>query len=281
VTAFDQMSAAQVAIAVLEVALHATGLALLLWLLFSRRGRALPKMLIPEWRIPGADFVLFICFGFMGAVVASGVAGAVLHRMHPGPDASVVAASAATEAGFLLGMLGFHAFYGAADAGARPGLGAGLRGGLFAFLAAMPLVTAFNYGWSALLTAIGLPDRKQALVGILENTHSALFQAVFVLIASLLAPAAEEVLFRGGLFRYLRTRVPRWAAIASTSVVFGALHVQWSDHLGGLASLLPLVVLAATFCIAYERTGSIATPIAAHALFNLNMMIQVIAGFGS
>ena len=75
--------------------------------------------------------------------------------------------------------------------------------------------------------------------------------------------------------------MPRWAAIASTSVLFGALHVQWSGHFAGLASLLPLAVLAATFCIAYERTGSIATPIAAHALFNLNMMIQVIAGFGS
>jgi membrane protease YdiL (CAAX protease family) len=106
-------------------------------------------------------------------------------------------------------------------------------------------------------------------------------KVLFLLVATLLVPAAEEVLFRGGLFRYLRTRMPRWVAIASTSVLFGALHVQWSDHMGGLASLLPLIVLAATFCIAYERTGSIVTPIVAHALFNLNMIVLVIAGFGS
>jgi membrane protease YdiL (CAAX protease family) len=75
--------------------------------------------------------------------------------------------------------------------------------------------------------------------------------------------------------------MPRWAAISSTSVVFGALHVQWSDHMGGLPSLLPLVVLAAVFCVAYERTGSIVTPIVAHALFNLNMIVLVMTGVGS
>jgi membrane protease YdiL (CAAX protease family) len=279
----DEMSGVQVAVVALEIALHAAGLALLAWLAFSRRGRALPKAQLPEWDIPGIEFVLFICFGLMGAMVVNALAGLVLQRVHLSSDASVVAASAAMEGGFLLGMLSFHALYRgyAARAGARPGIGRGLAGGLFTFLAAMPLVTAVNYGWGAFLTRAGLPDEKQELVGILENTRSAVLKALFVMVATLLVPAAEEVLFRGGLFRYMRTRMPRWVALASTSIVFGALHVQWSDHMGGLASLLPLIVLAATFCIAYERTGSILTPIVAHALFNLNMIILVVTGFGS
>jgi membrane protease YdiL (CAAX protease family) len=279
----DQMTAAQVAIVAIEIALHAAGLALFLWLVLSRRARALPRSLLPEWRVPGVEFALFLCFGFMGAVVVNGAAAAVLHRVHLGPDAAVVAASAAMEGGFLVGMLSFHALYGGRNpqGGGRRGIGAALAGGIFAFLAAMPLVTAINYGWGEFLTSMGLPDEKQELVGILENTHSPALRAVFVVVATLIVPAAEEVLFRGGLFRYLRTRMPRWIAIASTSLVFGALHVQWSDHMGGLASLLPLIVLAATFCIAYERTGSIVTPIVAHALFNLNMIILVLAGFGS
>lgn len=279
----DQMSGAQVAIVVLEIALHAAGIGLLAWLLFSRRARDMPKALLAEWRIPGVEFVLFICFGFMGAAASSALAGVVLRHVHLGPDASVVASSAAMEGGFLCGMLGFHAAYGGspADAGARPGIGPGLRGGVFTFLAAMPLVTAVNYGWGGFLTRAGLPDEKQELVGILEDMHSTALRVLFVAVATVLVPAAEEILFRGGLFRFLRTRMPRWVAIASTSVVFGALHVQWTDHMGGLASLLPLIVLAATFCIAYERTGSILAPIVAHALFNLNMILLVIAGFGS
>lgn len=282
-TQTDEMTGIQVAIVVVEIALHAAGLALFLWLVFSRRGRALPKALLPEWRIPGAEFALFLCFGLMGATLVNAIAGAILHRVHLSSDASVVAASAAMEGGFLCGMLGFHAVYGrpGPEAAGRPTIARGLAGGLFTFLAAMPFVTAVNYGWGEFLTRMGLPDEKQELVGILENTQSAVLKVLFLLVATLLVPAAEEVLFRGGLFRYLRTRMPRWVAIASTSVLFGALHVQWSDHMGGLASLLPLIVLAATFCIAYERTGSIVTPIVAHALFNLNMIVLVIAGFGS
>jgi membrane protease YdiL (CAAX protease family) len=277
------MTGVQVAVVAVEIALHAAGVALLIWFLLSRRARALPKSVLPEWRVPGVEFALFICFGFVGATVVNGVVGAVLRRMHLGADASVVAASASMEGGFLLGMLCFYALYRgpAPEAGAPAPPLSGFAGGIFAFLAGMPLVTVVNLGWGAFLTRMGLPDEKQELVGILENTHSGVLKILFILVATLLVPAAEEVLFRGGLFRFCRTRMPRWVAIASTSILFGALHVQWSAHMGGLASLLPLIVLAATFCIAYERTGSILTPIVAHALFNLNMIVLVVAGFGT
>lgn len=279
----DEMTWAQVATLALEIAIHAAGLLLFLWILLSRRARAMPRSLLPEWRIPVADFGIFLCSGLMGAAVANAVAGTILRRVHPTTDASIVAASAAMEGGFLLGLLGFHAVYGRAGRAAAqpPRIGLGLGSGFLTFLVAMPFVTGINFCWGLFLTRMGLPDEKQELVSILENTHSPVLQGLFVLVATLLVPAAEEVLFRGGLFRYLRTRIPRWAAVASTSVVFGALHVQWSNHMGGLPSLLPLIVLAAVFCVAYERTGSIATPIVAHALFNLNMIVLVIAGLGS
>jgi membrane protease YdiL (CAAX protease family) len=48
--------------------------------------------------------------------------------------------------------------------------------------------------------------------------------------------------------------------------------------MGGLPSFLPLVVLAAIFCVAYERTGTLAAPIIAHALFNLNTFVLVLTG---
>jgi len=240
----DEMTWAQWATVAFEIAIHAAGLALFLWLVFSRRARAMPKSLLPEWNIPAVDFGIFLCSGLMGAAVANAVAGSILHWVHPTIDASVVAASAAMEGGFLLGMLCFHAVYRRAgrDAPAATRIGAGLRGGFLTFLVAMPFVTGINLCWGQFLTRMGLPDEKQELVSILENTHSVVLQGLFVLVATLLVPAAEEVLFRGGLFRYLRTRIPRWAAVASTSVVFGALHVQWSDHMGGLPSLLPLIV---------------------------------------
>ena len=279
----DEMTSGQMATLIAEVAIHAAGLFLFFWLVFSRKGRAQPKALLPEWRTTPVEFVLFLCFGLMGATVMNGIAGSLLHRIHMSSDSSVVVASAAMEGGFLSGLLCFYAVYGGSILSQVPGAGAfsGIRSGIFVFVVAMPFVTLVNFGWGFILTRTGLPDEQQELVSILENTHSILLKGAFVIVATLLVPAAEEILFRGGLFRYLRTRMPRWAAITSTSVVFGALHVQWSDHMGGLPSLLPLVVLAAVFCVAYERTGSIVTPIVAHALFNLNMIVLVMTGVGS
>jgi hypothetical protein len=51
--------------------------------------------------------------------------------------------------------------------------------------------------------------------------------------------------------------------------------------MAGLPSFLPLIALAAVFCLAYERTGMIGTVIVAHALFNLNSMLQFVTGIGS
>jgi membrane protease YdiL (CAAX protease family) len=100
-------------------------------------------------------------------------------------------------------------------------------------------------------------------------------------VATVIVPFSEEILFRAGLFRYFRTRAPRWLSIVLTSALFGALHVSWGDHMAGLPSLLPLFVLAIVFCLAYERTGRIGTTIVAHALFNLNTFVLVLAGIGS
>jgi membrane protease YdiL (CAAX protease family) len=75
--------------------------------------------------------------------------------------------------------------------------------------------------------------------------------------------------------------MPRWVAILATSIFFGLVHVGWGEHLAGLVSAFPLVILATIFCLAYERTGSIGTTIVAHSLFNLNMTLLILAGFGS
>jgi membrane protease YdiL (CAAX protease family) len=100
-----------------------------------------------------------------------------------------------------------------------------------------------------------------------------------VILAVLIAPLTEEVVFRGGVFRYLRNRWPRWAALLLPSIFFAALHVNWST-LEGLSSALPLVVLAIFFSLAYERTGQLGTAVVAHACFNLNTLLVLFAGLG-
>ncbi len=172
----------------------------------------------------------------------------------------------------------------AARGGAGPGrvdIPLALRSGLATFLIATPLLYLALWASELGLTRIGFPVEKQAVVDMFEAMHSAPLKLCFVALAATVVPAAEELVFRGGLFRYFRTRMPRWVAVLGTSALFGAAHVGWGEHLSGLVSAVPLVVLACVYCIAYERTGSIGTTIVAHSLFNLNMTILILIGVGS
>lgn len=77
----------------------------------------------------------------------------------------------------------------------------------------------------------------------------------------LLAPVAEEVAFRGLIYRIFRQSMVPLTATLISAVIFGMMHVQPDKAVW--AFLLGLV--AAT---AYEQTRSLLTPILVHALFN-------------
>jgi hypothetical protein len=84
------------------------------------------------------------------------------------------------------------------------------------------------------------------------------------------APIAEEAIFRAGLFRYLRTRIPRPVALWSRpSCLPRFTPTPW---------LSPRSSPSASCSAAYERTGRIAIPMVAHALFNLHTMLLLLAG---
>lgn len=276
--------AAGVAVA-LEIAMILCGSWLLWTRVLSKNARETPHRRLFEWRLPPMDFACFIAFAFLGATTVSSAAAYLLRPLHLDSDTAMVAGGALMHLGILVGLGGFFLMCGARARGpaapTAPSAIPVLKSGLVTFLVAMPLVFAASSAWEYLLQNLGLPDEKQDMVDILQNSHSALLKGSLVAVATLLVPVTEEIIFRAGLFRYFRTRVPRWMTIVLTSALFGALHVSWSDNMAGLPSLVPLFVLAVVFCLAYERTGRIGTTIVAHALFNLNTFILVAAGIGS
>ena len=75
------------------------------------------------------------------------------------------------------------------------------------------------------------------------------------------APVAEEVLFRGFLYGKLRKRMPTWVAILITSALFGLVHGQWNVGLDVFA-------LSVVLCSLREITGSIWSGILLHMLKN-------------
>lgn len=85
--------------------------------------------------------------------------------------------------------------------------------------------------------------------------------ALAVLLAVVVAPVAEEVIFRSVLYLPLRRRLGAVSAALIVAVVFSAGHA----YLLGAAQLF---VLSVVFCALFETTGSLWAPIVAHAVFN-------------
>ena len=87
----------------------------------------------------------------------------------------------------------------------------------------------------------------------------------------LLAPVAEELLFRGIMYPSIKQagfpRVALWA----TSLCFAAIHKN-------LMVFVPLLLLALLLTYIYEKTDNLLAPITAHALFNaMNFVMLYIA----
>jgi uncharacterized protein len=83
--------------------------------------------------------------------------------------------------------------------------------------------------------------------------------AFFTLV--IVAPVAEEVLFRGYLYGKLRRIMPLWIAVVLTSLLFAAIHLQWNVA-------VDVFVLSVIMCLLREVTGSIWAGIVVHIIKN-------------
>jgi hypothetical protein len=137
----------------------------------------------------------------------------------------------------------------------------------------MPLASGAALAWERFLNIVGLPTERQELVDLFTQTKSPVLLALMIALALVVAPVSEELVFRAGLFRFLRFRAPRWVAFTVSAGLFALLHGNW-------VSALPLFVLGLVFAAAYERTGRVAVPMLAHAFFNLNTLLLVLSGVG-
>jgi len=88
--------------------------------------------------------------------------------------------------------------------------------------------------------------------------------ALRILAVCVLGPAAEELLFRGLLFRWLGDRLPVVAVIGITAASWALLHWSYSWAVIGV-----IVIDGLLLGLARWRTGSILPPIVMHAIYNL------------
>jgi membrane protease YdiL (CAAX protease family) len=134
---------------------------------------------------------------------------------------------------------------------------------------AKPMAVAIAVVWSAnFLGTRGIEWFGESYSGFPE-IPAGIGPWVVFLLAVVLAPAAEELLFRELLLVRVLRAVPRPVAAAFTSVAFGLMH------LGTGGPILVATLTAMGFALAWLRlrTGSLTAPILVHGLNNLLALV--------
>jgi membrane protease YdiL (CAAX protease family) len=113
------------------------------------------------------------------------------------------------------------------------------------------------------------------LVRVVEERAAPLFAGSSVgsvALVAALAGVGEEALFRGVVQTALLDRLPAWAAVAATGVLFGLAHFL------SLSYALLASVVGAYLGWLHLATGNLLAPILAHALYDfvaLRLLLDV------
>ena len=236
--------------------------------------------------LAGFEALLLLLFimlcGFTGQFVAIQIFSETIKAASDRTALEVMVYGAALHGGALLGWPLFkkarnwsYADYGTVPTASIPTPRLPLKdlvvASVIALVAALPVVTVVSLLWTLVLRQLGLPDQPQDLVEIFAKIDSPYVILGLIVVACVLAPLNEELVFRGLIFRSIYQRRGRAAAYLLSSLAFGILHGNW-------AGFLPLAFFGAALAFAYEKTGDIRVPILAHACFNLNTIAIIIAG---
>ena len=145
----------------------------------------------------------------------------------------------------------------------------------FAYLAGWVIIAAVLVVYAIVLQVMQIDPSSGAhpvVPMLLGGSDSHLVLAV-ALLAVLIAPIVEEIMFRGALYGWLRARLPAWSSVLISSACFAVMHPQ------GAIGLVPLGMIGILLAILREWRGSLLAPMVAHACFNGGTLIALLTLF--
>ena len=138
----------------------------------------------------------------------------------------------------------------------------------------LPVAWSLQIISGKMLTHLGWPPEEQVVVTLLTNAKLWWMQIYLGVFAVVLAPVAEEFIFRGLLYPFIKQLGYPRAALVGISLVFALIHDD-------AAAFVPLFVLALALTWLYEKTDNLLAPITAHALFNAANLALLSLGLNS
>lgn len=120
---------------------------------------------------------------------------------------------------------------------------------------------AFNLGMSCLMTLTNLATSDQGYL----DTSAAFYYApvpIQILCLGIIVPLAEELMFRGILFKRSKENSTFWAAAIFSSIMFVLVH-------SNSVQMIYTMVLGLFLAYVYEKYGSFKAPVLVHMTVNL------------
>jgi membrane protease YdiL (CAAX protease family) len=222
----------------------------------------------PPWQ---AEAVIQLIAGVFGCLCLGVLAVGLLRKadvagfQSPDGFGGVLVATLSFQGAIWILLLVFLRRHGVAWRDALGGRNSNLKKSLLLAVGALALALPVVLGLQQLsvltLDKLGWPPQDQHAVDLLANTKFWWLRVYLVFFAVVLAPVAEEFIFRGVLFPFLKQL--GWPKLAwlGVSVLFALIHVN-------APTFVPLVALALVFTWLYEKTDCLLAPILAHSLFN-------------
>jgi len=121
---------------------------------------------------------------------------------------------------------------------------------------------------ASLLQQFWSRETREPSLLMIATVKSLPLRVLVVVMGCTLIPFAEETLFRGILFRGLRTQWGVWAGAIISSAFFAGLHAD-------LMAAVPIFIFSLGLCWSVQRTGSLIPAMLAHGLFNLFPLLAV------
>lgn len=142
---------------------------------------------------------------------------------------------------------------------------------LFAGAAGAIAMYAVTIGAANLEFAFTHAKPQEAAVSLFSSNHDVALGISFGVLAALVAPFVEELIFRGFLFNAILRYTPFWVAAVVSGLVFGMSH-------GSPTAFFPLACSGVVLAYVYYRTGSLTASMVTHGLFNTVNVLLIASG---
>ena len=139
------------------------------------------------------------------------------------------------------------------------------------WLPAAVVVAGFTWlltGWLQIAAQHLFPSAQNTQCTSVRNDYRN-YVVLALIVVSIMAPLAEETIFRGFLYGWLAKVMPAGFAIIISGAIFGALH-------GVLLLFIPLWAVGIILALMYRGSNSLWPGVAVHALFNLPGIIAIL-----